>query len=113
MRDIVDMEEIRAEELIRKSDVPSAQPEKNGCILTIWGECSYRETGCSDCLIKNKITTALSAQPKLKGQWVNPTVMAMRWTCSVCKNTTISRNGEPPSHDFCPKCGADMRGEVE
>lgn len=37
----------------------SAQPEQN-CVLTVWGECSYAETGCSECQIKAKITTALS-----------------------------------------------------
>lgn len=43
------------------------------CVLTIWGDCSYAETGCSDCEIKTKITKALelfgnpeqSAQPDL------------------------------------------------
>lgn len=44
--------------------LPSEQPEQKECILTIWGECLYSETGCSDCSIKNKITTALSAQPE-------------------------------------------------
>jgi len=34
-------------------------PQKqNGCILTEFGDCSYNETGCSDCTIKKKIRNA-------------------------------------------------------
>ena len=32
---------------------------KKNCELTAWGECSYTETGCSECSIKAKITKAL------------------------------------------------------
>lgn len=38
-------------------------PQKQGgCILTEFGDCSYNETGCSGCMIKEKIRTALSAK---------------------------------------------------
>ena len=30
-----------------------------GCMLTMFGECSYRKTGCSDCTIKMNIIKAL------------------------------------------------------
>lgn len=34
-------------------------PQKqDGCILTEFGDCSYNETGCSDCVIKEKIRKA-------------------------------------------------------
>jgi hypothetical protein len=55
----------------------------------------------------------IELKPRLKGRWENPTVMAMKWTCSVCKNTGVSRLGESPSYNFCPHCGADMREEVQ
>jgi len=32
------------------------------CELNICGECSYRETGCSDCKMKEKIKEALRQQ---------------------------------------------------
>lgn len=44
------------------SDLIGRQPD---CILTEFGECTYRETGCSDCKIKAKIRTALSAQQSI------------------------------------------------
>lgn len=41
-------------------------PQKqDGCILTEFGDCSYNETGCSDCAIKEKIRTALSAKESI------------------------------------------------
>ena len=39
---------------------PSPQPEQD-CILKQFGNCSYVETGCSDCVIKAKIRKALSS----------------------------------------------------
>lgn len=62
---------------------------------------------------EEKLQALPSAQPRPRGKWKNPTVIAIRWTCSVCKNTAISRIGKLPSHNFCPNCGADMREEVQ
>ena len=43
--------------------LPSAQPEMD-CMLKEYGNCTYSETGCSDCAIKAKIKKALkAAQP--------------------------------------------------
>lgn len=36
------------------------------CVLTEFGNCSYPETGCSECAVKEKIRNALSAQWKRK-----------------------------------------------
>lgn len=45
--------------------LPSVQPEPD-CSLKEFGDCSYSETGCSDCKIKNRIRTALNvAQPEI------------------------------------------------
>lgn len=41
-------------------------PEEVNCVLTMFGKCSYNETGCSDCEIKNKIRKALNANTHLK-----------------------------------------------
>ena len=51
-------------------------------------------------------------KPRRKGKWDNPIVSAIKWECSVCKNTAMSLLGKSPSYDFCPKCGADMRTEM-
>lgn len=43
--------------------LPAVQPD---CALKEFGDCSYSETGCSDCKIKNRIRTALNvAQPEI------------------------------------------------
>lgn len=39
------------------------------CVLTMFGDCSYKETGCSDCEVKEKIRKALENEPK-KGKWI-------------------------------------------
>ena len=45
------------------NDLLPAQPETD-CVLKEFGNCSYSETGCSDCKVKAKIRNALSAQPE-------------------------------------------------
>ena len=52
----------KAEVMTELMMLPSAQPEQD-CVLKQFGNCSYGETGCSDCLIKTKIQKALS-QPE-------------------------------------------------
>lgn len=53
-----------------------------------------------------------SAQPERKqGRWVNRSLNILypestRYICSVCVKYSYS-------YDFCPNCGADMRGEVK
>ena len=51
-------------------DLPSAQPETD-CVFKEFGNCSYSETGCSDCKVKAKIRNALSVQPEPYGDVVN------------------------------------------
>lgn len=47
------------------NNVPTVKvPEDTvNCVLTMFGECSYNETGCSDCEIKDKIRKALHEIP--------------------------------------------------
>lgn len=49
-------------------DIPSADRpseiiygNEHNCIMTIFGECSYAETGCGDCAVVEKVRKALSA----------------------------------------------------
>ena len=51
-------------------DLPSAQPETD-CAFKEFGNCSYSETGCSDCKVKAKIRNALSVQPEPYGDVVS------------------------------------------
>ena len=32
------------------------------------------------------------------------------WSCSNCGYTVDEGDNEPPRYNFCPNCGADMRG---
>ena len=47
----------RREKLFQKK-----KKKQGGCILTEFGNCSYNEAGCSNCVIKEKIRTGLSAK---------------------------------------------------
>ena len=44
------------------------RPQEVNCVLTMFGKCSYNETGCSDCEIKDKIRKALEERPQ--GGWI-------------------------------------------
>lgn len=107
------------DDLISRDFIKSLQPEPD-CVLTVWGDCSYAETGCSDCDIKAKITKALelfgnpeqSAQPEReKGKWLpdNNNYYEERFICSVCgRSYKVDTCMGKPMWNFCP-CGADMR----
>ena len=48
-----------------------------------------------------------SAQPARKtGQWIKRKKGAIGYNCSCCGKSDISNH-----FDYCPNCGADMRGE--
>ena len=86
------------------------------CVLTMFGECSYKETGCSDCKIKEKIREALkNDRPKgkwiVKGRWhIDP--QCIEYTCSICGREIMREESLDviERYPFC-HCGADMRGE--
>ena len=44
-------------------------------------------------------------RPVVRGKWVDTDNYYQRWKCSVCGCHT--RDAAP---NFCPNCGADMRG---
>ena len=82
---------------------------EHNCIMTIFGECSYAETGCGDCTVVEKVRKALSAD-RPQGEWEErPSedwISIRRWYCSEC--------GEWQTYgmtNYCPNCGADMRGD--
>lgn len=54
------------------NNAPTVEVPENAvnCVLTMFGECSYNETGCHDCEIKNKIRKALSQRPQ--DEWICP-----------------------------------------
>ena len=60
----------------------------------------------------NKVPTA-DAEPVRHGKWIYTRYYT--WECSECKKNPTSGMGYVQSKDelfdFCPHCGADMRGE--
>jgi rubrerythrin len=66
---------------------------------------------------KEQLENLPPVQPKrMKGRWLpdNNFAYEMRFVCSVCKESevvpTIGFTKYKPIWDFCPNCGADMRG---
>lgn len=39
---------------------------EHNCIMTLFGECSYSETGCGDCAVVEKVRDALAKNEKPK-----------------------------------------------
>jgi hypothetical protein len=73
-----------------------------------------------DCIngVEEVLRSLPSVQPqRMKGRWLpdNNCAYEMRFVCSVCKESevvpTIGFTKYKPIWDFCPNCGADMRGE--
>ena len=80
---------------------------KNGlCQIDDKTSCPYWECekDCSKHLMGDALKLLKAQQPK-KGSWDYGT------QCSVCKGTIIPPKDRRVRVNFCPWCGADMRGE--
>ncbi len=72
------------------------------CVLTMFGSCSYNETGCSDCEVKSKIRKALNDRPQ--GTW-----MFDEKGYFYCDQCGKYPHDQYATTEFCPKCGACMQ----
>ena len=55
----------------------------------------------------------VDAVPARRGHWTPKQETPFILTCSECGGNLVSKMaGLPIPHDFCPMCGADMRGRV-
>ena len=119
----------------RVIDIPSAQPEERtethacDCIsrqaaIDAIERNAYRHTYIDQ--IVDIIKALPSAQPeRKKSEWEEIEVMAdaydisvvktwaSKMMCNQCGFTTIAIEGRFSQYNFCPNCGADMRGEQE
>ena len=66
----------------------------------------------------DKIIETLTADVRenVKGKWLQHTIDGNVWsidkdTCSVCKETFYQISETGCVWNFCPNCGADMRGD--
>jgi len=60
-------------------------------------------------ILLNSLDKVPSAEPRKKGKWIDKSDdIDGAWNyCSVCGEQAIDL------YDFCPNCGADMRGEQD
>jgi hypothetical protein len=101
---------IKAINAIPSADRPSEiiYGNEHNCIMTIFGECSYSETGCGDCAVVEKVRKALSAD-RPQGEWIDRGMrVPSSWVkkCSLCGHETDTWRW----CNFCPNCGARMKG---
>ena len=80
------------------------------CIIKhLSGGCSYNETGCSDCIGKEKIRIALEKQNAKK-----PTEIDEReeddfyYLAFVCPSCHYPIHGQPYRPDYCKHCGQKL-----
>ena len=100
-------------DLIDREEAIKAVYDKDIGMLTQWD--IGRNAGI-DYAIK-QLEKLPSAQPEpKKGEWVEANIDSRYVTCSCCKENNIKgRMAYTPAYaatlNYCPNCGADMRGE--
>ena len=79
-------------------EVPSAQPER-----------------CEDCRNFNKARLLIPQPERKKGKWIYHSEIGWgdTWLCDQCGEKTTSTVMGKPRANYCPMCGADMRGEQD
>lgn len=67
--------------------------------------CRYRtDPGSKDCLCKH---SAADVRPVVRGRWIRLS------GCDMCDQCGYSTGKHEQGRNFCPNCGADMRGGSE
>ena len=85
------------------------------------GDChrKYQNWSASKKTIEKVINNLPSAQPEItKGKWLVTEAWPHRVYCSCCYKTFVLEHWEiwkdgSLSRNFCPNCGAEMKGETE
>ena len=112
-------------EILRK--LPPVEPKiygnEHNCIMTMFGECSYSETGCGSCAVVQKVRNALKDEcPQAEserptGEWVGEGdgyadggIVYDTWYCSKCDHCEEGEELALPN--FCPNCGCQMERAV-
>ncbi len=76
------------------------------CVLTMFGKCSYNETGCSDCEIKDKIRKALNERPT--GKWIPIPLKTLNGDDIVAYESSCCGAIADKKYQHCPKCNEKM-----
>ena len=92
--------------------------EKSICWFCLhWSVCFAKEN--QPCIKCSRYIPATDVRPAVRGHWVRKDSIAhgcvMRvCLCSACKrNALINEDGFWELSNFCPNCGADMRGRED
>lgn len=86
-------------------NLPSAQPERKTC-KTCKHYPPEKKWPCQDCDMREPADRWAPQSERKKGKWTNYGDPIMV-NCSNCGYLVMSYN----ANNFCPRCGADMRGE--
>lgn len=102
---------------VLKNELSTGRPSEviygneHNCIMTMFGECSYAETGCGDCAVVEKVRKALSAGIA-QGEWIDRSdggrILHPWWESYECSQCKEQGSG---AWSFCPHCGAKMKGK--
>lgn len=78
-------------------------------LLMLKGKVAVRRKDfkCGDWRIKMQTLEAADARPVKRGHWITNPYMLNRQKCSECGFWSDDLQAD----DYCPSCGADMRGE--
>lgn len=101
-------------EIIDNAPTVKVPENEVNCVLTMFGNCSYSKTGCSDCEIKDKIRKALENDPK-EGKWVgiieylkalNSRVNILESQMSELVRQTSDEKKDIEILEICKKCNS-------
>ena len=100
-------------------NLPPVEPKiygnEHNCIMTMFGECSYSETGCGSCAVVQKVRNALKdecpqAEPERpKGEWIVYSLVdegRVELECPECGDTFVRAVDYRPH--FCENCGCRL-----
>lgn len=101
----------KVDELIDNAPTVEIPENEVNCVLTMFGKCSYNETGCSDCEIKDKIRKALNERPHNK--WQPLPLKTLNGDDIVAYESSFCKAVADKKYQHCPKCLANMEGGNE
>ena len=107
-----------ADEMTEYQAIEALPTEKSQCALCQYNDLEWDEEPCESCTMggENNHFKPKEQPDRKKGEWIPEfdgkfTGGAYWFSCSKCKRIVPEvRNG---GWNFCPNCGADMRGEAE
>jgi len=89
---------------------------RRAAIDATWFEPSYTDPLNVLTEVRDRLKALPSAQPeRKKGKWIyHPEIgWGDTWLCDQCGEKTISTVMGKPRANYCPMCGADMRGKQD